>query len=202
MTCVWDWRARLYDVCEGSQLRRGARKESLFREMNGRVLFVAVGTGIDVSRFPPGHHIVGIDFSHEMLRRAERRRRAYAGELVFVRADAERLCFAEASFDTVVSSCTLCSVALPGRALPEMYRVLRPGGRLLMFEHVRSRCWPLGLALDLMTLWTRPLGTEMNRDTVAHLSAAGFKIISIESVYLDIILSIRAIRPAAADPRR
>lgn len=202
MTGVWDLRARVYDVCEGSQLRRGAQKERLFRSMRGRILFVAVGTGLDIPRFPPGQHVVGVDISAGMLRRAQRRRRAYAGELVFVQADVERLCFAESSFDTAVSSCTLCSVPHPVQALQELYRVLRPGGRLLMFEHVRSHSWPLGLALDVMTLWTRLFGTAMNRDTVANLRAAGFKIVDIESVYLDIILSIRALRPGAGETRR
>ncbi len=182
MSRVWDLRARLYDFCEGSQLRRGARKAALFRKMRGRVLFVAVGTGIDITRFPRRRHIVGIDISAEMLRRAERRRASYDGTLTFVRSDAERLCFADSTFDTVVSSCTMCSVPNPVAALREFHRVLRPGGSLLMFEHVRSRSLSLGLALDAMTLWTRRLGTEMNRDTMANVTAAGFKIERVESV--------------------
>jgi ubiquinone/menaquinone biosynthesis C-methylase UbiE len=195
MTGIWDLRARLYDLCEGSQLRRGASKARLFSKMQGRVLFVAVGTGVDITRFPDGQRILGIDISSEMLRRAESRRRAYRGEIEFVRADVERLALGDASFDTVISSCTMCSVPNPVQALRELYRVLCPGGRLLMFEHVRSRSWSLGLALDAMTLWTRLLGTAMNRDTVANVLTAGFKIVRIESVYLDIILSIHAVRP-------
>lgn len=197
MTGVWDLRARLYDVCEGSQLRRGSAKARLFSEMRGRVLFAAVGTGVDITRFPHNQRIVGIDISAEMLRRAEDRRQAYPGELAFVRGDLERLAFGDASFDTIVSSCTMCSVPHPANALRELFRVLRPGGRLLMFEHVRSRSWSLGLALDVMTLWTRLLGTKMNRDTVANVRTAGFEIVKIESVYLDIILSIHAIKRSA-----
>ncbi|MCK6497960.1 MAG: hypothetical protein L6Q38_00605 [Nitrospira sp.] len=53
----------------------------------------------------------------------------------------------------------------------------------------------MGLALDVMTLWTRLLGTSMNRDTVANVLTAGFRIVAIESVYLDIILSIHAVKP-------
>lgn len=195
MMTVWDLRARLYDVCEGSQLRRGAAKARLFAQMQGQVLFLAVGTGVDIMRFPEGQKIIGIDISAEMLRRAETRRRAYHGHLVCTLGDAENLAFSDNSFDTVVSSCTMCSVPNPVRAINELYRVLRPGGRLLMFEHVRSRSWALGLALDLMTLWTRLLGTAMNRDTVASVLTAGFKIVRIESVYLDIILSIHAVKP-------
>ncbi|MEK7757380.1 MAG: class I SAM-dependent methyltransferase [Planctomycetota bacterium] len=192
MSSVWDIRARLYDVCESSDRRRGAHKAALFQDMRGKVLFVAVGTGLDIKRFPPGHEIVAIDFSEKMLRRAEHRRRRYRGTLAMLQADALNLCFEDASFDTVVTSCTLCSVPDPIRALRELHRVLRPGGELLMFEHVRSRNPVLGTVLDLMTLWTRLWGTEMNRDTVRNAMAAGFRITRIDSVYLDIILSIHA----------
>ena len=197
MRGVWELRAKLYDICEGSELRRGASKSELFQGMRGRVLFVAVGTGVDIPHFPPSLEIVAVDISKEMLRRAEARRAKYVGNLQLVEADAMNLAFPEASFDTVATSCTYCSVPDPMRGLRDLYRVLRPGGRLLMFEHVRSRTPIFGLTLDLMTLWTRRLGTEMNRDTVGNVLRAGFKIIRIDSVYLDIILTIRGCKPNA-----
>jgi len=64
-----------------------------------------------------------------------------------------------------------------------------------MFEHVRSRNPILGFALDLMTLWTRLFGTEMNRDTLANARAAGFVNTHVEYVYLDVILAVRASKP-------
>lgn len=196
MSGVWDLRARLYDICEGSGLRRGPSKAALFRHMKGRVLFAAIGTGADIAHFPPGQEIVAVDISKEMLRRAEARRTNYAGNLRLVEADAMNLEFPDASFDTVATSCTFCSVPDPLRGLREMYRVLRPGGQLLMFEHVRSHMPIFGLTLDLMTLWSRLFGTEMNRDTVGNVRKAGFEITKVESVYLDIILAIRGINPA------
>lgn len=200
MSGVWDLRARLYDVCEGSTLRRGPAKSALFRDMEGRVLFVAVGTGVDIAQFPPGLEIVAVDINREMLRRAEKRRKTYKGDLKLVEADVSDLKFADASFDTTVTSCTFCSVPEPVCALRELYRVLRPGGTLLMFEHVRSRNPIFGFTLDLMTLWTRRLGTEMNRDTVRNVLNAGFQITHIDSVYLDIILAIRGRRPLSSAP--
>ena len=117
---------------------------------------------------------------------------ALCGKLALSAGDALNLCFPDDSFDTVVTSCTMCSVPNPKQALEELYRVLRPGGKLLMFEHMRSHNPILGLALDLMTLWTRRTGTEMNRRTPEAVSAANFRVTRVESVFLDIILAIHA----------
>lgn len=210
MTIAWDWRVRFYDLREASCFRRGPAKAALFADMRGKVLFVAAGTGTDFAAFPPGMDITAIDISDEMLRRAAKRARAYNGTLRLLKADALALPFPDSSFDTVVTSCTMCSVPDPVRALRELHRVLRPEGkgeeglergRLLMFEHVRSRQFLLGWTLDLMTLWTRRTGTEMNRDTLANTRAAGFRITDVQSAYLDIILAVRAVK-ATAYPRR
>ncbi len=194
MWTIWSWRARAYDLCEGSDLRRGPHKAALFEDMVGRTLFLAIGTGIDVRHFPPGRSVTAIDISEAMLSKAVPRARRYGGSLALAQADALSLCFSDGVFDTVVTSCTLCSVPEPAQALRELHRVLRLGGRLLMFEHVRSRQTLLGLALDAMTLVTRRGGTEMNRDTLASVRTAGFRITGVESVFLDIILSIRAVK--------
>jgi SAM-dependent methyltransferase len=201
MGTIWDLRAKLYDVCEASDLRRGPHKAALFRDMVGRVLFVAVGTGVDIRHFPLSREIIAIDISEEMLRRARIRQESYRGILSLVQTDALSLCFPDASFDTVVTSCTMCSVPDPIRALRELRRVLRPGGQLLMFEHVRSRNPILGLALDLMTLVTRRGGTEMNRDTLGNAMTAGFRITRVESVFLDIILSVRGVKAEVTEAR-
>ncbi len=198
MAGIWDLRSSLYDTCEGSDLRRRPAKTELFRDMTGRVLFEAVGTGLDIPCFPPGLDIIAIDISKKMLGKAERRRASYDGNLELVQADAMELPFADDSFDTVATSCTFCSIPDPVRALRQSYRVVRPAGRLLMFEHVRSRNPVFGLTLDLMTLWARRLGSEMNRDTVGNLVRAGFHVEQINSVYLDIILAIYARKPCTS----
>lgn len=194
MKSAWDLRARLYDFCEASCFRRGPAKAALFADMLGRVLFVAAGTGTDFAEFPPGMDITAIDINDAMLRRAAKRAREYGETLRLLKADALALPFPDNSFDTAVTSCTMCSVPDPVRALRELHRVLRPEGRLLMFEHVRSRNSLLGWILDLMTLWTRRTGTEMNRDTLGNTLAAGFRITDVRSVYLDIILAVRAVK--------
>ena len=73
--------------------------------------------------------------------------------------------------------------------------MLRPGGRLLLFEHVRSRHVALALVLDVMSLWSRRGGTDMSRDTLATVTAAGFELLGVQSVFLDISLAAEACRP-------
>lgn len=194
MDNLWRLRAKFYDLCEASDLRRGPQKAALFRHMAGRILFVAIGTGIEIKHFPPGLDIVGVEINEEMLQKARARQHQYSGKLTLLKADVLNLSFLSDSFDTVVTSCTMCSVPDPLRALRELHRVLRPGGKLLLFEHVRSRNPILGWALDLMTFFTRRGGTLMNRDTLDSVIKSGFCITHIESVFLDIILSIRAVK--------
>lgn len=79
--------------------------------------------------------------------------------------------------------------------LRQIHRVLSPGGRLLLFEHVRSAHPLLGAVLDVMSLWSRRSGTDMSRDTLASVIAAGFVIERVEAAFLDIILAVEASRP-------
>jgi ubiquinone/menaquinone biosynthesis C-methylase UbiE len=196
----WDLRARAYDALEASDLRRGPSKARLFSRIRGRTLFLGIGTGIDIRHFPPGADVTGIDLSQEMIRRAKQRCAAYPGSLKLLRMDAMHLGFRDDCFDTVVTSCTLCSVSNPAHVLAELYRVLRPGGIFLFLEHVMSTDPLLGLALNWMTLSTRRSGTAMNRDTLSAVKAVGFEIENIESVFLDIILSARTLKPGSAIP--
>ena len=197
MRRLWELRARLYDLLEGSDLRRGYEKHRLFRRMTGPTLFLAVGTGLDILHLPPKCNVIALDLSEQMLLKAAGRAHEHPGTVRLMRADAQVLPFPEQTFDTVVTSCTMCSVPSPDRVFAELVRVLRPGGTLLMFEHVRSGSPLLGAVLDAMNLFTRWTGTEMNRRTMNAARRHGFLIESIDSVYLDIILSVRARKPLA-----
>lgn len=197
----WAVRSRFYGLCESSDRRRWPSKVDLFRRGCGRTLLIAAGTGLDFAHLP-AVDVVAIERSSKMLSRARRRRRDGPARVTLLQADAESLPFPAHAFDTVITSFTMCSIPHPAVALAEIRRTLKPGGRLLMFEHVRSRHTVLGFVLDVMTLWSRVGGSAMNRKTVAATGAAGFEIVRVDSVFLDIIVAVEAVSPrgVAASP--
>lgn len=191
----WDVASRTLDLVAFADIRRlGPHKRRLFTKMRGKTLMVAAGTGNDFQFFPPGQDVVAIDISQKMLERAARKARAYQGTIELREMDVCALPFADDSFDTVATVCTFCSVPRPVVGLRELHRVLKPGGQLLMFEHVRSKIGPFGIFLDLMTPFSRQYGPDLNRDTVGNVQKAGFRIRREENVYLDIVKIIEAVK--------
>jgi ubiquinone/menaquinone biosynthesis C-methylase UbiE len=189
----WDFTSRNFDwLALGDERRLGPDKRRLFAKIRGSTLMVGAGTGNDFKYFPPGHRILAIDISPKMLERAAAKLANCDAGIELRHMDVCELGFPDASFDTVVTVCTFCSVAKPVLGLREIYRVLKPDGQLLMFEHVRSRIGPVGIFLDLMTPLARRFGPELNRDTVGNVQKAGFRIRREENVYLDIVKIIEA----------
>lgn len=191
----WDWLSLTYDLMTwGEDRRQGGEKRRLFAKIRGRALLVAVGTGNDFKYLPPDCHLIAIDISPQMIGRARAKARRDDVPVRLVLTDAQRLAFADHTFDTVLTVCTFCSIPNPVEGLQELYRVLKPGGRLLMFEHVRSKIGPFALFLDFMTFLTRKFGPDLNRDTVGNVLQAGFHLQREENVYLDIVKAIEAIK--------
>ncbi len=191
----WDSASRNFDLLSFAEVRRlGPHKERLFAKIHGQTLMVAAGTGNDFRFFPPGHSIVALDISAKMLERAARKAAAYQGNIDLRQMDVCRLEFPDGSFDTALTVHTFCSVARPVAGLRELYRVLKPGGQILMLEHVRSRIGPLGVFLDLMTPLSRRFGPDLNRDTVGNMQRAGFRLRREENIYLDIIKIIEGVK--------
>ena len=193
----WDSAASLFDVMGGfgPERRWRAAKTRLFSRMDGRILFLAVGTGLDISCFPPGRQIVGIDISPRMLEKARVRVAAYGGNMTVRQMDVHDMDFASACFDQVYTSCTFCSVPDPVKGLEALRRVLKPGGRLAMFEHTGSRWFPFNLMMNALNPVCRMLGPEINRDTVANVRAAGFHLDRVTNIYLDVVKTIEATAP-------
>ena len=192
----WDHAAKNFDVMAGfgPEKRWAPAKQRLFAKMGaGKILFLAVGTGLDIRFFPPGRNIVGIDISRRMLDKAQPRAQAYDGRIQLMQADVHELPFADGEFDQIFTSCTFCSVPNPIAGLQALRRVLQPGGELHMFEHTGSRYFPFNLLMHMMTPLTRPVGPDMNRTTVENVQAAGFRLTQVTHVFLDVVKTISAV---------
>ena len=197
----WDAASRLLDLFAfGAERRLGPHKRRLFSKIHGATLMLAAGTGNDFQFFPPDQRILAIDISPRMLERAAKKAADYSGSIELREMDACALPLPDASFDTVATACTFCSVPRPVAGLRELHRVLKPGGQLLMFEHVRSKIGAVGILLDLMTQLSRRFGPELNRDTVGNVIKAGFTLRREENIYLDIVKIIEAVKPLGSPP--
>jgi SAM-dependent methyltransferase len=159
-----------------------AGRQALVAAAEGRVLEVGAGTGFNVPYYPAGvSELVLTDRLDGMLRRAEKRARAGGRAVVTERAPVETLPFPNDSFDTVVGSLVLCSVDDQDRALGEIGRVLRPGGRYLFLEHVRSDDPKVARRQDrLEGVWKiAAMGCRPNRDTLGRITSA-FEVEEVE----------------------
>jgi len=161
--------ARLYDLMQLlSERRFEPWRKQLWGMVQGPcVLEVGVGTGRNLPYYPPGMEITAIDLTPGMLERAVRRA-AELNRMVDLRlGDVQQLAFPDGCFDTVVATCVFCSVPGPVLGLKEVKRVTRPGGQVLLLEHMRSSVTWLGNAMDLLNpLVVGMMGANINRQTV------------------------------------
>jgi len=149
---------------------------------SGDVLEIGVGSWPNLLYYPPVTRLVGVEMHRRVVFSARRRARRLRPGAQVVHASPERLPFAAASFDTVVTSLALCNVDDQAATLAEIARVLRPDGHLYFLEHVRAIETSIALVQDTLTpIWrlvTR--GCHPNRDTLSALTTAGFTITAIE----------------------
>jgi ubiquinone/menaquinone biosynthesis C-methylase UbiE len=159
-------------------------------------LFLALGTGLDIPTFPPGKNIVAIDISPKMLVQAHPLIEAYDGAIDAQVMDVHDMSYPDNTFDQVYTSCTFCSVPNPVAGLESLKRVLKPGGELFMFEHTGSHYYPFKIMMNIMTLLFDKIGPAMNRNTVANVEAAGFEVEEVRNIFLDVVKTIKARKPA------
>lgn len=199
----WDKHAGSYD----QQMRFFDR--TLFDESRawvcsragGEVLEVAIGTGLNLPLYPPGVHLTGIEWSPQMLSLARRRADELGLSADLREGDAQALPFPDASFDTVVCTLALCAIPDDQRALGEMSRVLRPGGRLLLLDHVPSSAWPVRAIQWLVELLTVPLGGEhLLRRPLLCVQAAGLELEQHDRFKLGVVERLSARKPAPGPP--
>jgi len=158
----------------------------------GRLLELGVGTGANFAFYPRGAAGAASEPSREMLARAAARAERPAGVRLF-QAEAERLPFADDSFDAAFTTLVFCSVASPAAAFAELRRVVRPGGTVALLEHVRP-AGALGLVFDALNLLTVPLFEDhFNRRTAEDARRAGLRLRRVESHAGGIIQTIEGV---------
>lgn len=188
------WFDSLEGFLEGLLFRRLRKK--LWVQVEGpHILEIGVGTGKNFAFYPSDAHITAIDFSPKMLEQAERKRQRKQLNVDLALMDVQTLCYADNSFDTVIASFVFCSVPKPRKGLKELYRVLKPGGQLLLLEHVLSSNKFLAFLMNLINpLVVRLVGANINRETVKNVQACSFKHIYLDPASSDMIKLIRAVK--------
>jgi ubiquinone/menaquinone biosynthesis C-methylase UbiE len=195
---VWDKTAPGYDkqiaFFEKNWFSGG--REWLGGRARGEVLEVAIGTGRDLPHYPADVTITGIELSPVMLAIANQRAKDLGRDVDLREGDAEQLAFDDASFDTVVCALALCTIPHPVAALDEMRRVLRPGGHLLLLDHIGSNWPPVYAAQWLLERITiANAGEHFTRRQLPLVTAAGFQVVETERLRAGTVERIHAVKP-------
>jgi ubiquinone/menaquinone biosynthesis C-methylase UbiE len=195
---LWDRYSARYD----RRMQRTERvlipggREWACAQAAGDVLEVAVGTGRNLPHYPPVHSLTGIDLSQGMLARARDRARALGVHADLRIGNAEALEFGDAAFDTVVCTISLCNIPDYRAAIGEMYRVLKPGGRLVLIDHVASDRWWVLLAQRLLEQATRRMnGDYQTRRPLPLVADRGFVVSHSERSRLGWVERLVAVKP-------
>jgi ubiquinone/menaquinone biosynthesis C-methylase UbiE len=170
---------------ESEQRGTAEHRDRTLAGLSGRVIELGAGNGLNFGHYPSTvTEVLAVEPEDRLRALAEEAAATAAVPVRVLAGHADALPAPDASFDAAVASLVLCSVPDPAGALAEIRRVLRPGGQLRFFEHVRSANPWLGLAQDAITpLWSRlGGGCHPNRDTAAAIRAAGFHLEQLETV--------------------
>jgi ubiquinone/menaquinone biosynthesis C-methylase UbiE len=195
---VWEKAAPRYnrDIEFWEKVQFAGGREWIGARARGNVLEVAVGTGRNFDFYSRGVGITGVDLSPVMLDIARRHATDLDLEVDLSVADAEALPFDNDSFDTAVCTLSLCTIPDPAASIAEMKRVLRPGGQLLLLDHIGSTWWPIWAAQRLIEQLTiRAAGEHMTRRQLPLVEAAGFDIVETQRLKAGTVERIAARKP-------
>jgi len=194
----YDRSAESYDriISWAEKVLFGGGREWVCSRAQGEVLEIAVGTGRNLPFYPDDVRLTGIELSPKMLDIAHRQARELGREADLRPGDAQSLPFPDASFDTVVATLALCTIPDDRRAAAEATRVLRPGGRLLLLEHVRSPILPMRLLQRVFEPLTLLLDHDhLLREPLRHVEDAGLVVERLERSKLGVVERLAARKP-------
>ena len=197
---VWEKIAPSYDkqMAFAEKVQFGGGRQWLGARAEGRVLEVAIGTGLNLPHYPAGVTVTGIELSPAMLAIAKQRAADLDLDVDLRTGDAEHLPFGDESFDTAVCALSLCTIPDPVAAIAEMGRVLVPGGRLLLLDHVGSTWPPIYTAQWLVERLTiRAAGEHLTRRQLPLVQVAGFDIVESERLKARTVERVFARKPEA-----
>jgi ubiquinone/menaquinone biosynthesis C-methylase UbiE len=195
----WDKHARSFDrqMAFFERVLFGDGRHWVCSQATGEVLEVAVGGGRNLPFYPDGIRLTGMDFSPQMLQLARRQAEQLGRQVDLRLGDAQALALPDACFDTVVCTLSLCAIPDERQAIAEMRRVLRPGGRLLLLDHVAGAPQWVRALQWLLERVTVPLGGEhLRRRPLRQVQAQGFQIERRERSKLGIVERLVAHKPA------
>ena len=186
----------LYDLMEGlvERSRYSIWREILWSKVEGtKILEVGVGTGKNFPHYPADKEIIAIDFSGKMLSRARKKARDFGTRVQLSQMDVQDLEFEDNTFDTVVGSFIFCSVPDPIKGLKEVGRVCKPGGKIVLLEHVLSANPVLAWLMKLVNpVIVKLMGPNINRKTVDNISKSGLNIEEVTDLTFGIFKLIEA----------
>ena len=166
-------------------------------QAEGETLEIAFGTARNLPYYPANVHLTGVELSPEMTAIALERLAEEGRDADLRVSDVQDLEFDSETFDTVVSTLTICTIPDPRQAAREAFRVLRPGGRFLLMEHVRSPVTPVRAVQRLLEpLAVRFEADHLLRQPVVYLREAGFEVGRVERSKWGIVERIVARKPA------
>ena len=169
-------------------------RKNLLKDVKGTVLEVGIGTGKNLSFYPEGIQLTGVDFSPKMLEKASERIEELnlSFPVTLKEMDIQQMDFPDDSFDYVVSTCVFCSVPDPVKGLKELKRVCKSDGKIIMLEHMRSENELLGKLMDIanpvpVSIW----GANINRKTLENIEKAGLTIEENEELFHTIVRKLK-----------
>jgi phosphatidylethanolamine/phosphatidyl-N-methylethanolamine N-methyltransferase len=169
-------------------------RKNLWSKVEGHhILEVGVGTGKNFDFYPKDARVTAIDFSPQMLKQAENNKARKDIKVDLALMDVQSLCYADNSFDTVIGSFVFCSVPMPVKGLKELHRVCKPGGKVILLEHVISAKPVVAKLMErLNPVVLKLFGANINRDTVRNVKFGGFSSVRLDERSGDILKLIIA----------